>query len=36
MSLADYADLTKLQKIVLLEQWNKEQKEIERLTKGGR
>jgi hypothetical protein len=38
MSPNDYADLTQLQKIVLIEQWNQEQKEIERQSKkkGGR
>jgi hypothetical protein len=38
MSPSDYADLTQLQKIVLIEQWNQEQKEIERQSKkkGGR
>jgi hypothetical protein len=38
MSPKDYTDLTQLQKIVLIEQWNQEQKEIERQSKkkGGR
>jgi hypothetical protein len=35
MSPKDYADLTQLQKVVLMEQWNQEQKETERQTKKG-
>jgi len=30
MSPKDYADLTELQKVALIEQWNLEQKEIEK------
>jgi hypothetical protein len=35
MSPNDYADLTQLQKIILIDQWNQEQKEIERQSKKG-
>jgi hypothetical protein len=35
MSPSDYADLTQLQKIILIEHWNQEQKELERQSKKG-